>query len=64
MTTLLTIFLTDYYYQEREIETLVGQIKTTNYPLEDVIAIVYTNIMKDSDRFDEDKGYDSIFIDQ
>lgn len=58
---LLKISLTDYY-QKKEIETLEGQIKATHYPLEDAIAIVYVNIMRDSDRFDRNKGCGQIYI--
>lgn len=61
MVALLTMFLTGH--QKRNIETL-GQIRAYNYPLEDVIATVYMNIMKDSDKFDNDKGCGYIFIDQ
>jgi hypothetical protein len=59
MVALLTIFLTGH--QKRNIETL-GQIIANNYPLEDVIAVVYANIMKDSDKFDKDKGCGRIII--
>lgn len=59
MVALLTMFLTGH--QKRNIETL-GQIRAYNYPLEDVIATVYMNIMKDSDKFDKDKGCGYIFI--
>jgi len=59
-TELLKVLSTDYYQKEK-IETLEGQIRTQNYPLEDEIAIVYMNIMKDSDRFDEDKACGQIF---
>jgi hypothetical protein len=42
--------------------TSVGEIESTNYPLEDSIAIVYMNIVKDSDRFDIDKACGRISI--
>ncbi len=39
-----------------------GKIKPTVYPLEDAIAIIYMNIMKDSDRFDRDKACGTICV--
>ena len=48
--------LSTNYYQKGKIEMFEGQVNTVNYPLEDAIAIVYMNIMKDSDRFDKDKA--------
>ncbi len=41
--------------QKRDIMIYEGRIRIADYPLEDSIAIVYANIMKDSDRFDKDK---------
>lgn len=42
--------------------TSVGEIESTNYPLEDAVAIVYMNIVKDSDGFDKDKACGRISI--
>lgn len=39
-----------------------GQIKNGQYPLEDAIAIVYVHIMKDSKKFDIEKGCGDIHI--
>lgn len=55
------IFSTNYH-RKRKIETWIGEIIDTNYPLEDIIATIYVNIMKDSDRFDKDKGCGHIYV--
>jgi len=53
---------TTNYHQNKRCDTWEGKIRVGDYPLEDAIAVVYMNIMKDSYRFDKDKGCGSIFI--
>ncbi len=43
-------------YHKKSSSTFQGKIRPAVYPLEDAIAIVYMNIMKDSDRFDRNKA--------